>query len=68
MVLRSTMSALVRFPNRVERLMKLPEALGGGAHRFVSLEQTIVAFSRLLFPGYRVTGQGSFRVIRVFRG
>ena len=29
------MSALVRFPNRVERLMKLPEALGGGAHRFV---------------------------------
>ena len=58
------MSALVRFPNRIERLMKLPEALGGGAHRFVSLEQTIVAFSRLLFPGYRVTGQGSFRVIR----
>jgi polyphosphate kinase len=59
-----TMSALVRFPNRIERLMKLPEALGQGAHRFVSLEQTIVAFSKLLFPGYRVTGQGSFRVIR----
>ena len=58
------MSALVRFPNRIERLMKLPDALGGGAQRFVSLEQTIVAFSRLLFPGFRVTGQGSFRVIR----
>jgi polyphosphate kinase len=58
------MSALVRFPNRIERLMKLPDALGGGAQRFVSLEQTIVAFCRLLFPGYRVTGQGSFRVIR----
>ena len=58
------MSALVRFPNRIERLMKLPDALGGGAQRFVSLEQTIVAFSRLLFPGFKVTGQGSFRVIR----
>jgi polyphosphate kinase len=59
-----TMSALVRFPNRIERLMKLPEALGRGANRFVTLEQTIVAFSRLLFPGFKVVGQGSFRVIR----
>ena len=59
-----TMSALVRFPNRIERLMKLPEALGRGANRFVTLEQTIVAFSRLLFPGFKVLGQGSFRVIR----
>ncbi len=59
-----TMSALVRFPNRVERLMRLPEALGRGTNRFVSLEQTIVAFSRLLFPGFQVVGQGSFRVIR----
>ena len=58
------MSALVRFPNRIERLMKLPDALGGGAQRFVSLEQTLVAFSRMLFPGYKVSGQGSFRVIR----
>jgi polyphosphate kinase len=58
------MSALVRFPNRIDRLMKLPDALGRGAQRFVTLEQTIVAFSRLLFPGYRVVGQGSFRVIR----
>ena len=57
-------SALVRFPNKVDRLVKLPDALGQGVQRFVSLEQTIVAFSRLLFPGYRVTGHGSFRVIR----
>jgi len=61
---RRKISALVRFPSRVDRLVKLPEALGQGVQRFVSLEQTIVAFSRLLFPGYRVTGQGSFRVIR----
>src|ERR1700722_530770 len=59
-----TMSALVRFPNRVDRLLRLPDALGGHAQRFVTLEQTIVAFSSLLFPGYKVIGQGSFRVIR----
>jgi polyphosphate kinase len=59
-----TMSALVRFPNRIDRLMKLPDALGRSAQRFISLEQTIVAFSSLLFPGYRAVGQGSFRVIR----
>ena len=58
------LSALVRFPYRVDRLVKLPEALGRGVQRFVALEQAIVAFSRLLFPGYKVTGQGSFRVIR----
>jgi polyphosphate kinase len=59
-----TMSALVRFPNRVDRLLRLPDALGGPAQRFVTLEQTIVSFSALLFPGYKVVGQGSFRVIR----
>ncbi len=57
------MSALVRFPNRVERFVKLPDT-GGGAQRFVALEQIIVTFSVLLFPGFKVVGQGSFRVIR----
>ncbi len=58
------MSALVRFPNRVERFVKLPETGNGGAQRFVALERVIVAFSPLLFPGFEVVGQGSFRVIR----
>jgi polyphosphate kinase len=57
------MNALVRFPNRIERFVKLPEQ-SGGVQRFVRLEKIIVAFSGLLFPGFKVTGQGSFRVIR----
>jgi len=56
------MSALVRYPNKVERFVKLPGA--GPAQRFVPLEQAIVAFGGLLFPGFQVIGQGSFRVIR----
>ena len=58
------MSALVRFPSKVDRFIKLPEIHGVPGQRFVSLEQMVVAFSPLLFPGFKVTGQGSFRVIR----
>jgi len=58
------MSALVRFPNKVERFVKLPDASASGVQRFVALEQVIVAFSPLLFPGFKVVGHGSFRVIR----
>ena len=58
------MNALVRFPNKIERFVKLPETGSGGAQQFVALEQIIVAFSPLLFPGFKVVGQGVFRVIR----
>ena len=61
---RQTMSALVRVPSKIDRFVKLPEAGPAGAQRFVSLEQIILAFIGQLFPGFKVTGQGSFRVIR----
>ena len=61
---RRSMSALVRVPGKIDRFVKLPEAGVGGRQRFVSLEQIILAFIGQLFPGYKVTGQGSFRVIR----
>jgi polyphosphate kinase len=59
-----TMSALVRVPGKIDRFVRLPEPGGAGGQRFVSLEQIILAFIGQLFPGYKVTGQGSFRVIR----
>jgi polyphosphate kinase len=58
------MRALVRVPHKVDRFIALP---GGGEareQRFVSLEQAIVLFIAKLFPGYAVTGQGAFRIIR----
>ncbi|MGO9740356.1 MAG: RNA degradosome polyphosphate kinase [Roseiarcus sp.] len=58
------MNALVRFPNKVERFIRLLDRGAAAQQRFVRLEQIIVAFSALLFPGYRVTGHGGFRVIR----
>ena len=59
-----TMNALVRFPSRIDRFVKLPDSGAGGPLRFVLLEQIILAFIGQLFPGYKVTGHGSFRVIR----
>ena len=58
------MSALVRVPGKVDRFVKLPDIGQGAGQRFVTLEQIIVAFISQLFPGFSVTGQGSFRVIR----
>ena len=59
-----TMSALVRVPGSVERFVRLPDGPLGVTGRFVMLDQLIVAFIGLLFPGYEVLGEGAFRVIR----
>jgi polyphosphate kinase len=59
-----TMSALVRVPGSVERFIRLPDGPLGVTARFVTLDRLIVAFIGLLFPGYEVLGEGSFRVIR----
>jgi polyphosphate kinase len=61
---RRSMSALIRVPSKIDRFVKLPDIAPAGVQRFVTLEQIIVAFTPQLFPGYRVVGQGSFRVIR----
>ena len=57
------MRALVRLPAKIDRFVRLPDQ-DGAAARFIPLEQVTVVFTGLLFPGYTVEGQGSFRVIR----
>ena len=66
--LRSTadgqgMRALIPLPAQVERFVRLP-AGSGGIIRFVVLEDLVGLFLRWLFPGFTVTGQGLFRLIR----
>jgi polyphosphate kinase len=60
------MVALIRVPAQVDRYIRLPGRPGDPADgaRFVSLEATIGQFIARLFPSYRVTGEGAFRVIR----
>jgi polyphosphate kinase len=59
------MNALMPIPYQLKRFVRLP-AVAGEVHmaRFITLEQMLIAFAPKLFPGYRLRGQGVFRVIR----
>jgi polyphosphate kinase len=57
------MKALLPLPAQVDRFIRLPE-LKGEPIRFVLLDDLVSLFLDRLFPGFRVTGQGTFRLIR----
>src|SRR3546814_13737748 len=47
-------------PPKIDRFVRLP----GGEIRFLAIERLVVLYLDRLFPGFNVTGQGLFRVIR----
>lgn len=58
-----TMNALLRLPTALQRFVEMPPSPNGD-HRFVPLESVVAASIGRLFPGYKVRGQGTFRIIR----
>jgi polyphosphate kinase len=54
------LNGLMLLPSRFERFIRLP----GDHPRFIRLEQLILRFSDLLFPGFDCKGGGFFRVLR----
>jgi polyphosphate kinase len=54
------LNGLVLLPGKFERFIRLP----GEQPRFIRLEQLILRFSGLLFPGFECKGGGFFRVLR----
>ena len=54
------LTGLVLLPGKFERFIRLP----GDNPRFIRLEQLILRFSDLLFPGFECKGGGFFRVLR----
>jgi polyphosphate kinase len=58
-----SMRALLPLPSQVDRFVRLPGAIGEPI-RFVILDDLVGLFLDRLFPGFRVTGQGKFRLIR----
>jgi polyphosphate kinase len=58
-----SMRALLPLPSQVDRFIRLPGAIGEPI-RFVILDDLVGLFLNRLFPGFRVTGQGTFRLIR----
>ncbi len=57
------MRGLIPLPGQVDRFVRLPASAGGGI-RFVMLEDVVTLFLQRVFPGFYVTGQGIFRLIR----
>ncbi len=51
---------MVLIPSGAPRFVRLP----GDQAIFVAIEQLIVAFASQLFPGFRILGDGIFRVLR----
>jgi len=59
---KETMTALLRLPVTLQRFIPLPER--PGLVRFITLEDVVEMFIGKLFPGYKVNGSGTFRIIR----
>jgi polyphosphate kinase len=58
------MRGLLPLPSQVERFIRLPAGEAGGAIRFILLDDLVVLFLDRIFPGFRRSGHGLFRVIR----
>jgi polyphosphate kinase len=60
-----SMHGLMPLPAQVERFVRLPpDPHRSETIRFVMLEDLVGLFLHRLFPGFRVAGQGTFRLIR----
>lgn len=59
---KRSMTALLRIPTALSRFMRLADR--DGAVRFVLLETVIRLFIGRLYPGFKVHGSGTFRIIR----
>jgi polyphosphate kinase len=61
------MRGLIPLPAQTSRFIRLPDhdqASAGPVVRFIPLENLVLLFLGHLFPGFRLTGSGLFRVIR----
>ncbi|MBN8898465.1 MAG: polyphosphate kinase 1, partial [Rhodospirillales bacterium] len=58
-----SMRGLLPLPSQVERFVRLRPAPDGSI-RFILLEDLVLMFLDRVFPGFRVIGQGLFRLIR----
>ncbi|MDF0598005.1 RNA degradosome polyphosphate kinase [Psychromarinibacter halotolerans] len=59
---RQELKALLPIPHQIDRFVALPDV--GETRRFLPLEELLLLYVGVLFPGYKVTGHCSFRVLR----
>ena len=58
------MRGLLPLPSQIDRFVRLPAGGATGSIRFILLDDLVVLFLDRIFPGFRLTGHGLFRVIR----
>ena len=56
------LQALLPIPNQTDRFVRLPAP--PGKQRFLPLEELLLLHLEMLFPGYELTGDCAFRVLR----
>ncbi|MEZ5682041.1 MAG: RNA degradosome polyphosphate kinase [Erythrobacter sp.] len=55
---------MVLIPSGAPRFVRVPSDGSGARAIYISIEQLIVRFASLLFPGFKILGDGLFRVLR----
>ncbi|QPD00451.1 RNA degradosome polyphosphate kinase [Qipengyuania soli] len=55
---------MVLIPSGAPRFVRVPGESGSSRAIYISIEQLIVRFAGLLFPGFKILGDGLFRVLR----
>jgi polyphosphate kinase len=58
------MRGLLPLSSQVERFIRLPSGEEGAPIRFILLEDIVVLFLHRVFPGFRLSAHGMFRLIR----
>ena len=60
----SRLVEMVLIPQALPRFIRIPEEVAGKDAIFIAIERLVCRCADLLFPGFRVEGDGVFRVLR----
>jgi polyphosphate kinase len=55
---------MVLIPSAIPRFVRIPPEEAGGEPIWIAVERVVTRYAPLLFPGFRVKGDGVFRVLR----
>ncbi|WP_347304186.1 RNA degradosome polyphosphate kinase [Croceibacterium sp. TMG7-5b_MA50] len=60
----SSLVEMVLIPSALPRFVRVPASVAGDQAIYVTTEQIVCRYATLLFPGFRVDGDGVFRLLR----
>ncbi|MEN7537811.1 RNA degradosome polyphosphate kinase [Aurantiacibacter flavus] len=60
----SQLIEMVLIPSALPRFVRVDDEATDGEAVYVAIERLVLRFAHLLFPGFTITGQGAFRLLR----